>query len=113
MKTPPAWPIVPSDRDRLLTLDQVAKWCGSKHRSNLRNWLIREGFHFVLARLGVNNQLLLRVRKEEWPGIAERWVARGFALAAEAGAGVPVPPADWTKSRTLEICTPSRNLQAG
>jgi hypothetical protein len=53
--------------------------------SSLRKWIIKQGFGFVLARLGEGSQLCLCVTPEEWQQIA----ARRRALGSLVRWGVP------------------------
>jgi hypothetical protein len=65
------WPIVAPDR-RLVTLDELKERCGVKTGSNLRKWIIKQGFSFVLARFGEGNQLCLAVKPDVAASIIER-----------------------------------------
>ena len=83
------WPIVPPD-SRLITFDELKARCGAKDGSNLRKWIVKEGFSFVLARRSPSNQLRLCVTPDVWLAIAERRRAHGYLVreerkAAEAG----------------------------
>jgi hypothetical protein len=73
------WPIVPPD-SRLITFDELKELCGARDGSNLRKWIIREGFSFVLARRGQANQLRLCVTPDVAAKIAERRKALGYRV---------------------------------
>jgi hypothetical protein len=77
------WPIVPPD-PHLITIEEIAERCGAKYTNNLRNWIIRQGFSFVLARRGGSNQLTLCVTPEVWQAIAERRRAAGYLVRLNA-----------------------------
>jgi hypothetical protein len=49
---------VPPD-SHLITMNELKEKCGAKTGSNLRKCIIKQGFGFVLARLGEGNQLCL------------------------------------------------------
>jgi hypothetical protein len=73
------WPIVPPDA-RLVTLDEMKEKLAVKSGSNLRKWIIKQGFAFVLARLGDGNQLTLCLTPEVYRAVLDRRRALGYPV---------------------------------
>ena len=73
------WPIVPPD-SRMITMTDLQVRLRVNNSTNLRKWIIKQGFEFVLARLGEGNQLCLCVTPDVWREIAERRRELGYRV---------------------------------